>query len=95
MFFLNTLFSPSRNKLSIRERQREKARLENLQKFYREKIRYLSGKRVSPQLAALACRDAPFKRELADRAKLKSYGRQCLKHYQKKLTEVDRQLKKI
>ncbi len=96
MYILKRIFSFSTNKSMSRNKSAEKIKLQNLQKYYTDKINYLTDFRGSKQLAILACRDAPTK--LTNRNSnfcQRSFVKSCLKHYKNKFNEIDRELKKF
>jgi len=95
MLFLTNLFLPE-TKLSIRERQQEKSRLERLSVYYANKIDYLSSRRLNNRLAVLACRDAQVDyKKFSGKGAEQSYIRTCLRYYKKKLRDIDKELKRF
>ena len=94
MFSLNNLFSYA-TKLSFKDFQIKKTRLERLQHYYKDKIDYLSSPKTPPSLATLVCRDVPANLTKGIRESGQSHIKICVKYYKKRLLEVGRELKKL
>jgi len=94
LFFSN--LSLLETKSSLREKQLEKCRLERLAAYYTNKIEYLSKSRRNVRLALLACRDAPvdYPKKTSKGAE-QSYIRTCIRHYKKRLGEINKELKRF
>ncbi|MBC8317969.1 MAG: hypothetical protein H8E41_08680 [Desulfobulbaceae bacterium] len=64
--------------------------------YYQSKIACLTNKRLPAPLLLLACKDAPFQVEdLTSQWQRGRYIKKCLKYYQKKLKELEKEHKKI
>ena len=95
MSFLQTFFGTAPQK-SQKELLADKTRLETMRNYLSQKIEYLDSKRIDPHLVVLTCQDAPVEKTgLGTPAGLRGYIKQCLKHYKKKLTETEQELKKV
>lgn len=78
------------------EKSRKLAHIQTYKLYYESKIACLSNKRLSPALHLLACKDAPVERgDLASSWQRGRYIKKCLSYYKKKLTELEKELKKI
>lgn len=95
MFLLGNLFTTSTKKLTFKEFQIKKNRLERLRDYYQEKVDYLSSPKIPPNLAAMACRDVPRNQTNGSRISGPGHIKICLRYYKKRLFETARELKKI
>ena len=78
------------------EKSKELARIQTYKLYYESKIACLTNKRLSPALHLLACKDAPVDRGDLDSGWQRGrYIRKCLRYYKKKLSELEKELKKI
>lgn len=82
------------NKPSEISAKRAKAHTYRL--YYESKIKCLENTRLSPALHLLACKDAPFEAAGLDSSWQRNrYIKKCLRYYKKKLTELEKELKKL
>ena len=64
--------------------------------YYEKKIIYLNSRTLHPKLVMLACSDAPIRPEdISSKRGLKRHVKKCIKYYEKKLTNLKREQKKI
>ena len=95
MFFFDKLFSTSTQGLSCKEIQVKKNHLQVLERYYRDKVDYLSNSKIPPSLAAIVCRDVPRKQLRGTKKVGPGHIKSCLRYYKIRLSEVGRDLKKI
>ena len=73
-----------------------RAQIQAYRVYYQSKIACLSNKRLPPPLLLLACKDAPYQEDnLSSDWRRNRYIKKCLKFYQKKLKELEKEHKKI
>jgi hypothetical protein len=73
-----------------------RAQIQAYKVYYQSKIACLTNKRLPPPLLLLACKDAPYEDiDLTSDWKRGRYIKKCLKYYQKKLKELEKEHKKI
>jgi hypothetical protein len=85
--------SDDKTKLS---RSQLRAQIQAYTVYYQSKIACLTNKRLPAPLLLLACKDAPIEEgNLSSTWKRDRYIKKCLKFYQKKLKELEKERKKI
>ena len=64
--------------------------------YYEQKINYLNSRNLHPKLVMLASRDAPRRPEdISSRRGIKRHIKKCIKYYEKKLINLNREKKKF
>lgn len=77
-------------------KSRLRAHIQAYKVYYQSKISCLTNRRLPPPLLLLACKDAPFQiDDITSEWKRSRYIKKCLKYYQKKLKELEKEHKKI
>ncbi len=78
------------------EKSAKRAQVHTYKLYYESKIACLSNKKLSPTLHLLACKDAPFTPDSLETGWRRNwYIKKCLKYYEKKLRETEKELKKL
>jgi hypothetical protein len=77
-------------------KSQQRAQIQAYTVYYQSKIACLTNKRLPAPLMLLACKDAPIEEgNLSTAWKRDRYIKKCLKYYQKKLKELEKERKKI
>ncbi len=78
------------------DRSAKLAQVQTYKLYYESKIVCLNNKKLAPALHLLACKDAPIEPGSLEPGWQRTwYIRRCLKYYKKKLSELERELKKL
>ncbi len=88
----------AKNKVKLSERGLERQKLKNQIsiEYYEKKIVFLGSRNLHPQLAILACKDAPVTPEnISSSGGLKRHLKKCKRYYEKKLTDLRSEKKKL
>ena len=78
------------------DRSANLARVQTYKLYYESKIACLTNKKLAPALHMLACKDAPIEPGSLEAGWQRTwYIHKCLKYYKKKLSETEKELKKL
>ncbi|MCK5323281.1 MAG: hypothetical protein KAJ45_04005 [Desulfobulbaceae bacterium] len=89
---------PRRNRNAKQGVNKKKQKVINMVsiEYYEKKIVYLNSRTLHPRLVMLACSDAPIRPDnISCQRGLKRHVKKCIKYYEKKLTNLNREQKKL